>query len=205
MWLGQQPFTEREARVRQHGRRHVFPLGLSRDPTGGRGRRADDLQAAGQRLRVDDRRAARSTATSRCRGMVAEVIAEGRAGNRRGDRRCRSRSRAGHCRRAFRSIIGRNWTRCRSGCAIIPACRCSSTTSRARPNGGACASAESGPIPTSARSSTPPCAKAAAIAARRRTACRSSRSKRRSAASGASTRRRATRTSAASRASARVS
>ncbi len=193
-----------EARVRQHGRRHVLPLGLPRDPAGGGGQGADHLQAAGQRLRVDDRRAAASTASY--------AGAHGRASSR--PRACarsrwspttRSASARSGCRPACRSTTAPSSTRCRRACASIPASRCSSTTSRARPSGGACASAASGPTPTGARSSTPPYARAAAIAARRRTACRSSRSRPRSAASAGSTRRRATRTSAASKGSARAS
>ena len=46
------------ARVRQHGRRHVYALGHHGDPPGGRGGHAHHLQAAGQRRGGDDRRAA---------------------------------------------------------------------------------------------------------------------------------------------------
>ena len=38
MWLGQQPFTTAEPRLRQSRRRHLRPFGPARDPAGGRGR-----------------------------------------------------------------------------------------------------------------------------------------------------------------------
>jgi indolepyruvate ferredoxin oxidoreductase len=57
-WVGQSPFTEHPARLRQPRRRHLFPLGAAGHPRGDRGRREHHLQDALQRRRRHDRWAA---------------------------------------------------------------------------------------------------------------------------------------------------
>ena len=139
----------REARVRQHRRRHVLPLGLPRDPAGGRGQGADHLQAAVQRLRVDDRRAADRRRPAGRRGWPRELAGRGRAGSRRGHRRSRRSPRAGRCRPASRSITASELDAVQRRAARLPRrVGARSTTSPAPPSGGACASAASGRIPT---------------------------------------------------------
>jgi hypothetical protein len=57
-WIGQAPFTDDQARVRQPRRRHLFPLGPAGDPRGGRGQGQHHLQDPVQRRGRDDRRPA---------------------------------------------------------------------------------------------------------------------------------------------------
>ena len=57
-WIGQAPFTETQARLRQSRRRHLYPLRHPGDPRRGRGRRQHHLQDPVQRRRGDDRRPA---------------------------------------------------------------------------------------------------------------------------------------------------
>ena len=74
-------------------------------------------------------------------------------------------SRRASSRRACPSTTAATCRRCRRSCARCPASRCCSTTRPAPPRSAAAASAACSPIPTSACSSTRPCARAAATAA----------------------------------------
>ena len=55
-WIGEAPFSKRDARVPESRRRHLQSLRLSRHPRRDRVRREDDLQDSVQRRGGDDRR-----------------------------------------------------------------------------------------------------------------------------------------------------
>ena len=57
-WIGQAPFTETHARLRQYRRRHLHPFRHPGDPRRGRRRGQHDLQGPVQRRGRDDRRPA---------------------------------------------------------------------------------------------------------------------------------------------------
>ena len=76
-WVGQAPFTVREARLPEPGRRHLLPLRPDGDPPVGRGRRQHHLQDPLQRRGRDDRRPAASTARSTVPEITRQVAAEG--------------------------------------------------------------------------------------------------------------------------------
>ena len=73
-WIGQAPFTEREAHLREPRRRHVLPQRHPRDPRGGRRQGQHHLQDPLQRRGRDDRRPA---------GRRADLAAGDRAAVRR--------------------------------------------------------------------------------------------------------------------------
>ena len=78
-WIGQAPFTDDAARLRQSRRRHLFPLRHPGDPRGDRVRRQHHLQAPLQRRGGDDRRPARRR---RADGAADHPAARGRGRER---------------------------------------------------------------------------------------------------------------------------
>ncbi len=77
-WVGHAPFTDTHAHLRQHGRRHVLPLGTARDPRGGR------RQRRASRSRSSTTTRPRRPAASRCRSPlnVPGAHAPARSGRR---------------------------------------------------------------------------------------------------------------------------
>ena len=76
-WIGQAPFTEDAARLRQPRRRHLLPLRLAGDPAGGRGQGQHHLQDPLQRRGRDDRRPAGRRHADGRRRSSGQLAAEG--------------------------------------------------------------------------------------------------------------------------------
>ena len=163
-WVGQAPFTKRQAHLRQPRRRHLLPQRLAGHPPEHRRGREHHLQGAVQRRGGDDRRAAGGRAAE---GHSVLQIAEEPGQRRREEAGHRHRP-AGKVRRRRAGGRGRRCTTATSStassasCASCRAPRPSSTTRPAPPRSAAAASAASWPRRTSAWSSTSWCARAAA-------------------------------------------